>query len=1490
MLILYDKDHNKIAGLSNYKEYTVEREINVEDTLSFQYPVNDDKHDLIQEESYIRTKENEYVVKEVNYEDDDWTEYVCKINIEDLKGKEVEHFETSDQKCNDSINLAIAGTGWTIGSCEVTKQRTVRKNNCTVYDILSEMQNAYNCEMCFDGINKKIYIYNEMGQNKGAYFSEQLNLKKLEVQRNSYDYITRLIPIGKDGLDIKQVNAGKNYIENYQYSNKVITAYWEDNRYTVPAELLEDAIARLEYLSKPYKSYRADVIDLSSSSNEYSILDYDLGDTITLLAKTKDTKEDQRIVKITKYPDEPERNSVELANKIASLDKLNVRFQDTSDTVDTVTNSDGTIDGSKVDGVDWDKIQHVKIAMADIDSLNATIANIGNMNATEGNITDLNAVNANIQNLLAPKANVTDLTASNARIVTLETNTASINKLLAGNIGAENIQAGAIQAGSAVIADSAIGSAQIISLDLSKLNAGTINTNKFVVQSDSGNLQIKENTLKVWDTNGKERISLGLNSSDYNLLVRGSDGSTVLFGTDGVTKAGITAGAVDNSKIDTNANIDASKINIDSMFTALNGNTNTLKASKIKFDDGGQTLEVSFNKLTDIVTGQGRTITDQSSAITHMQGAIQSKVSQTEIDNSINNLQVGARNLIIGSTDSPHNYPEGQTGVKQSDGFWRFTTFAGREILHDKFSSIIVGQQYTESFLFRTDGTFNSLNITFFTDNGHHPVTATIQSLGNGIKRAYATYTTQSGDNHIRCLDINNVDVTGGTYFDIMNPKLETGGKATDWSPAPEDVQAYTDTSISNLQVGGRNFVLNSDFSQGVVPNSYAAPPSWRFWGGSCIYGSQGNAPYYNAKGTLYIAHAVTSSCGIYSSNMGLQAGSQYVVSFSSHKEGSITSVDNHLECYDSNNNSTGILVLNYDYAKSDTSQSFVVTIPANTVNCRLAQTAVSSSTAGGFLTTLAYVKVEKGNKGTDWTPAPEDSQVQVFNLTFTNVVGCSTTTDTITDTATGGWGTSGCSSVEKFTNGQYLEWVISSNNVVVGLSHTDTDSNYTSINYSLHPSADGKLYKFENNSSAVISSSWAVGDILRISIDNNVVTYYQNGNLVYTSSMAPTLPLVFDCALYGSTNSISGIRQGTKISGLVPRISNAESSITQLSNSITLKVNKSDFDSLTRRVSTAESSISVLQNQITSKVDSNGVQSIITQSASQVQFAFNQINSSKVTIDAAGLHVAGGSISGCSLTLGGSGNGNGYQVIKDSNGNNIMTLDNSGISIQTGNFKLQSGTDNVISFSKDVCGNYSFEIGSLVKSNISYIDFHTTGKNNDFDVRIAADSSSGKNHLNFIADQVYYNGVDIVKGNNALRSIGIESGNGFYYLGINTDSSGAWGVNVWPSDISMKDNIQDSPENALEKICKIRHRKFNWKDTNTLQILGYVSQEIQQIEDSWVLKVPQPDGYMRMQPNETTIIPYITKAIQEENTKIEALRLRIEILEDKIKEFKAAL
>lgn len=132
------------------------------------------------------------------------------------------------------------------------------------------------------------------------------------------------------------------------------------------------------------------------------------------------------------------------------------------------------------------------------------------------------------------------------------------------------------------------------------------------------------------------------------------------------------------------------------------------------------------------------------------------------------------------STDGHNSY-----AVQQPDGFWRVNkvnSATGRtntEILMNKTYTIIEGQTYTESFYFKHDGTTIAFDITFFTANGHHAVPTTIENLGNGLCRAYASYTTVTGDSWIRAIDFTSFS-GDWTYIDIAYAQLELGA-LTPW-------------------------------------------------------------------------------------------------------------------------------------------------------------------------------------------------------------------------------------------------------------------------------------------------------------------------------------------------------------------------------------------------------------------------------------------------------------------------------------------------------------------------------------------------------------------------------------------------------------------------------------------------------------------------------------------------------------------------------------
>lgn len=618
MLKILDKNKVPLKGLRVYKDLCIESVLDLDDkTLSFSAPLRNVRGFIVPE-GYIETKEDRYVVKEVTRGTDGTAKITATLDMEALEGKSFRSFKTTEQTIQAALQLAFAGTGWTITESTISKKRTLSMTNVSALDILKQALKTYRAEILVDSKNQQIYIYESIGSDKGVYFSSQLNLKKLTVEASSYDFYTELEPYGKDGLTIESVNSGKTYVENHQYSNKVKRYIWKDERYTLPESLKEDAEAKLADMSRPYKSYSSDVIDLSrASAGKYSILAYEMGDTVTLMDGITGTREKQRIVGMKRYPEEPNRDTCTLANKVLTFDELAQKYEDTSNTVDNITNDNGQIDGDTIDGIYSRQIVDLENAIVQ----SATIMDLttkylqvtGKLTAVEADIGTLNTNVANIDHALIGKldageaaityAKITDLNAANASINILEADSANIKSLLAGNAGVGDLQNIHLTSANAVIDSALIRNAVMQTVTVGDLLSGTISTNKFVIASDDGGIRISGATQQWKDENGVVRMQAGRDANgDFTFALFNAAGTGILIDDTGIQPGAIADGLIVNDMVADDAAIAGSKLDIESVFEEMNGSTSVLKSNRIWFDDQNQSLTQIYSQMSNNIT------------------------------------------------------------------------------------------------------------------------------------------------------------------------------------------------------------------------------------------------------------------------------------------------------------------------------------------------------------------------------------------------------------------------------------------------------------------------------------------------------------------------------------------------------------------------------------------------------------------------------------------------------------------------------------------------------------------------------------------------------------------------------------------------------------------------------------------------------------------------------------------------------------------------
>lgn len=645
MLKIYDFNKNPIGYILKYKDLKIEGELSTADkTLSFTYLAK--THEIL-EEYYIRTETDEYVVKQVKKSSRKETEVEAVLNTEELDGKSWQKFTVKDVTAGEAARLAVAGTGWRV-ECSMDKLRSLGVKNVSAKVVLQKICVAYMCEMRLDSLQKIIYLQEEFGEDKGAYFLSDLNLKDISLTSDTYDYYTRIIPVGKDGLKITDVNGGKEYLENYQYTNKVLEYVWEDTSYEDAQALKDDAAKKLDDLSKPQKAYSGTVWDLAKSKSEYSILSYGLGDTVWIIDNNTGIRDRQRITKLTEYPQEPIKNTCEMSNTYMSFEEYQQQVQEAASLAKSAIDGDGTINGANIDTItiaqilnfyeevrnasdlDLDKvetdIQYVKQELVAVKGQIGTLE----VNALTAEEADLRY--ATIQNLNATNAEVETIKGRYAEFETtiteeIEAQNGTINNL-SGNLS--NFQTSVSQeliTAKGWMLEGAIGDAQISSVSANKMRSGTIDTALITIAGSEGKLQIADNTLQIKDAT-RVRVQVGKDASgDYSMSVWDASGN-LIWDALGATDKTIQRKIIRDSVVADDANIQGSKLDINSVIRSVNGATEKISSTVVNVGD--KSLTAFLQEQENTLTEHGETLSDHTAKIEANQESIALKVSSQE--------------------------------------------------------------------------------------------------------------------------------------------------------------------------------------------------------------------------------------------------------------------------------------------------------------------------------------------------------------------------------------------------------------------------------------------------------------------------------------------------------------------------------------------------------------------------------------------------------------------------------------------------------------------------------------------------------------------------------------------------------------------------------------------------------------------------------------------------------------------------------------------
>nr|DAL24808.1 MAG TPA_asm: tail protein [Caudoviricetes sp.] len=294
-------------------DYCIKQKYNGINELSFSFP---DDIKIVNEQSVHETTRNQaYLVKIVN-----GNNITCELDLDELRSVQTDYDASATP--HDHLSAALTSVGWNlVDNTGVTTRRTIT-GALTPMEIIEQVEDTWaGVTAMFDTATKTVTILCP-SDNKPqyAFLAEELNLRQLDIAGDSSSFCTRLRAKGADGMTFASINNGKDYVENYTYSNRIIYGVAiSDERFTNKESLLEYAQATLDANAVPAVSYECDVVDVAAIDSDYSFQKLQMHKAVWLLDKKFETRVAHRIVEYCIYPNDASKNKVTLSTVIPSL-------------------------------------------------------------------------------------------------------------------------------------------------------------------------------------------------------------------------------------------------------------------------------------------------------------------------------------------------------------------------------------------------------------------------------------------------------------------------------------------------------------------------------------------------------------------------------------------------------------------------------------------------------------------------------------------------------------------------------------------------------------------------------------------------------------------------------------------------------------------------------------------------------------------------------------------------------------------------------------------------------------------------------------------------------------------------------------------------------------------------------------------------------------------------------------------------------------------
>ncbi|MEY8737200.1 phage tail spike protein [Lactobacillus sp. AN1001] len=835
IMYLLDKQQNIIKAISDgILEAKMTEEINAADKLVFSLVQNMRLPSDIYYVCIPATRGDAFLMFKIISEtvNDDRIEYTCiESAYDELKSYTyLKDVRPQDKTAGEMLNIALAGTRWQAGYVEETTHNQTNFYYISTLEALQKIVELFKVELTFSIIldpgrnritRRQVNLYKQQGERTGKRFEYGSNLLSVTREESSENLVTALVGRGKgeqvsegqdggpDGYGRRimftdvvwsKANgnptdkpAGQEYVEDKDATRLY---GFDDGKPRIGIMTFEDiddvnklinaTWAALQEAKRPKVSFKASALDVG---------DLGLGDTIAIIRHELNIEYFTRVYKVEHDLLDKNNNTIELGDD----------FSERSLT-------------SYVSSVKAVQEQTTQIANIALTSANGKNKNFYSTTkpaiAAEGDNLFLDLGNGETEHYIWHNGNW-ELISSTAELDVVkkqvdeqqkgleEARAAADSVIAKSNSAYEQALKGLEEAkknadavvGLKIDVKGAVDTANNVSKNYSSLREELLNSDKnnydaLLAEVNKTKQPIAELKTGLEGVNGKY-ASLDGRVGQFSA---GLNGLTAQFNTskEQLAQLKLNAQGLQAGLSDTNGNL-----------TKLQAKANSIEQQML--GKVGNDLFESFKSSTAKELKEKLTATDLNGYVktTELERTANGiHASVTAVEGKINNLNIGGRNYLQGTADftwpggigensSPKKSIENYTdNIKMlhisSDVYSGIYTKWGQAFPNEQLQ---VGDDYTFSFDAKGKGT---IRVVKNESEGGNPLSGTsltnewqrfsVSGKINNLNKAFIIYFGGGYDAYIKCV------------------KIEKGNKATDWSPAPEDIDNEFTTVNNTLK------------------------------------------------------------------------------------------------------------------------------------------------------------------------------------------------------------------------------------------------------------------------------------------------------------------------------------------------------------------------------------------------------------------------------------------------------------------------------------------------------------------------------------------------------------------------------------------------------------------------------------------------------------------------------------------------------------------